>query len=161
MSYKVGRRDSPDDASDEALKFEHLVKDKLVAAGFAARRVPLSGRQRPEGAGEMDIPNADLIVENKFFGKAKTTKAKKYVSFPEGEIMELARGKQDFLVFNFSRTPPFVVVRFEDFLDLLRMWKETGRAGSKGAAASGKEIPAVVPEDEDSSQPAEQPQPPQ
>jgi Holliday junction resolvase len=117
MSYARGRR------------FEHLVKDKLVAAGFDARRVPLSGRQRPEG--EFDIPNTDIIVENKFFCKAKTTKAKKYVSFPEGEIMELAKGVQDFLVFNFNRTPPFVVVRFEDFLDLLKMWKEKGRNEKK------------------------------
>lgn len=38
--------------------------------------------------------------------------------------MELHKGDQDFLVFNFKRTPPFVVVRFKDFLDLLRMWKE-------------------------------------
>ena len=110
MSYARGRR------------FEHLVKDKLREAGFDARRVALSGRQRPEG--ERDIPNADLIVEERFFGKAKTTKAKKYVSFPESEIMELQKGGQDFLVFNFNRTPPFVVVRFDDFLDLLRMWKE-------------------------------------
>lgn len=110
MSYAVGRR------------FEHLVKDKLRDAGFDARRVALSGRQRPEG--ERDIPNADIIVEERFFGKAKTTKAKKYVSFPESEIMELHKGDQDFLVFNFKRTPPFVVVRFKDFLDLLRMWKE-------------------------------------
>jgi len=87
--------------------------------------VPLSGRQRPEG--EHDIPNTDIIVEDKFFGKAKTTKAKKYVSFPEGEIMELARGTQDFLVFNFKRTQPFVVVRFSDFLDLLHLWKDKGR----------------------------------
>ena len=137
-------------------RFEHLVKDKLVAAGFAARRVPLSGRQRPEGCGEMDIPNADLIVENRFFCKAKTTKAKKYVSFPEGEIMELEQGKQDFLVFNFSRTQPFVVVRFQDFLDLLKMWKEKGRAGAKGAAAKGKPIPPDIPDDEpeDPSQPS-------
>ena len=113
MSYARGRR------------FEHLVKDKLVAAGFKARRVILSGRQRPEG--EYDVPNTDLIVEERFFGKAKTTKAKKYVSFPEGEIMELARGQQDFLVFNFNRTPPFVVINFNDFLDLLRMWKESDR----------------------------------
>ena len=110
MSYARGRR------------FEHLVKDKLRDAGFDARRVALSGRQRPEG--ERDIPNADIIVEERFFGKAKTTKAKKYVSFPESEIMELHNGDQDFLVFNFNRTPPFVVVRFKDFLDLLRMWKE-------------------------------------
>ncbi len=110
MSYAVGRR------------FEHLVKDKLRDAGFDARRVPLSGRQRPEG--EHDIPNADLIVEERFYGKAKTTKAKKYVSFPESEIMELHKGDQDFLVFNFKRTPPFVVVRFKDFLDLLGLWKE-------------------------------------
>jgi len=117
MSYARGRR------------FEHLVKDKLVAAGFDARRVPLSGRQRPEG--EKDIPNTDIIVENKFFGKAKTTKAKKYVSFPEGEITELAKGTQDFLVFNFTRTPPFVVLRFDDFLDLLQMWKEKGRRSQR------------------------------
>lgn len=110
MSYARGRR------------FEHHIKDKLRDAGFDARRVALSGRQRPEG--EHDIPNADLIVEERFFGKAKTTKAKKYVSFPESEIMELHKGDQDFLVFNSKRTPPFVVVRFKDFLDLLRMWKE-------------------------------------
>jgi len=91
--------------------------------------VPLSGRQRPEG--EKDIPNTDIIVENKFFGKAKTTKAKKYVSFPEGEITELAKGTQDFLVFNFTRTPPFVVLRFDDFLDLLQMWKEKGRRSER------------------------------
>ncbi len=117
MSYKVGRR------------FEHLVKDKLVAAGFDARRVPLSGRQRPEG--EKDIPNADIIVCDRFRCKAKTTKAKKYVSFPEAEIRELSEGKQDFLVFNFTRTPPFVVVRFNDFLDLLKMWKESGKTKKK------------------------------
>ena len=110
MSYARGRR------------FEHLVKDKLRAAGFETRRVALSGRQRPEG--ERDIPNADLIVEERFFAKAKTTKAKKYVSFPEAEMKELHEGKQDFLVFNFNRTQPFVVVRFSDFLDLLRLWKE-------------------------------------
>ena len=72
----------------------------------------------------MDIPNADIIVEGRFFAKAKTTKAKKYVSFPEGEMKELHDGKQDFLIFNFNRTQPFVVVRFKDFLDLLKMWKE-------------------------------------
>lgn len=113
MSYAVGRR------------FEHLIKDKLREAGFEARRIALSGRQRPEG--ERDIPNADIIVEERFFGKAKTTKAKKYVSFPEAEVMELAQGKQDFLVFNFSRTPPFVVIRFNDFLDLLALWKNRGK----------------------------------
>jgi hypothetical protein len=95
-----------------------LVKDKLREAGFEARRVALSGQAHP------DIPNADLIVEGKFYGKAKTTKAKKYVSFPEDEIMELQKGDQDFLVFNFKMTPPFVVIRFKDFLQLLRMWKE-------------------------------------
>ncbi len=110
MSYAIGRR------------FEHLIKDKLRAAGFEARRVVLSGRQTP---GQItDILNADLVVEERFYGKAKTTKAKKYVSFPENEILELERGQQDFLVFNFKRTPPFVVIRFKDFLDLLRMWKE-------------------------------------
>jgi len=110
MSYARGRR------------FEHLVKDKLRAAGFDARRIVLSGRQAPNQTS--DIPNADLVVEECFFGKAKTTKAKKYVSFPESEIMELHKGEQDFLVFNFKRTPPFVVIRFKDFLDLLRMWKK-------------------------------------
>ncbi|MBN1896446.1 MAG: hypothetical protein JW789_01830 [Candidatus Aenigmarchaeota archaeon] len=117
MSYARGRR------------FEHLLKDKFVKAGFEARRVPLSGRQRPEG--EMDIPNTDIIVENKFFCKAKTTKAKKYVSFPLDEMNELETGKQDFLAFNFLRTQPFIVVRFADFLDLLQMWKEKGRPGKK------------------------------
>lgn len=67
------------------------------------------------------------MVEGRFYGKAKTTKAKKYVSFPEGEICELETGKVDFLVFNFKRTQPFVVVRFRDFVDLLRMWKEKGK----------------------------------
>ena len=111
MSYARGRR------------FEHLVKDKLRERGFEVRRVPLSGRQNADGS-KGDIPNADIIVENKFYGKAKTTKAKKYVSVPEKEIIELSRGDQDFLVFNFKRTPPFVVIRFEDFVDLLKMWKE-------------------------------------
>ena len=115
MSYATGRR------------FEHSIKDKLRDAGFDARRVPLSGRQRPEG--ERDIPNADLIVEERFYGKAKTTKAKKYVSFPESEIMELQNGQQDFLVFNFKRTPPFVVIRFKDFLDLLRKWRDEDKKG--------------------------------
>ncbi len=91
--------------------------------------MPLSGRQ--PGSRDLnsrtDIPNADIIVEERFFGKAKTTKAKKYVSFPEKEIMELAGKEQDFLVFNFKRTPPFVVIRFEDFLDLLRIWKQRPR----------------------------------
>ena len=112
MSYATGRR------------FEHFVKDKLIAKGFNVRRVTLSGRQPPPGEGKTDIPNADLIVEERFYGKAKTTKAKKYVSFPESEIMELHKGDQDFLVFNFKRTPPFVVIRFDDFADLLKMWKE-------------------------------------
>jgi Holliday junction resolvase len=116
MSYARGRR------------FEHLVKDKIRDAGFVVRRVALSGRQQPGGAIN-DIPNTDIIVEEKFFGKAKTTKAKKYVSFPESEIMELHKGDQDFLVFNFKRTPPFVVVRFNDFLRLLKFWKED-RSGS-------------------------------
>jgi len=117
MSYAVGRR------------FEHAVKDKLREAGFEVRRVPLSGRQpgSRDLSDRTDIPNADLIVEDRFFGKAKTTKAKKYVSFPEQEIMELAGRTQDFLVFNFKRTPPFVVIRFEDFIDLLRIWKQRPR----------------------------------
>ena len=106
MSYARGRR------------FEHLVKDKFIAAGLQARRVALSGRVHP------DIPNADIIVEGKYYGKAKTTKAKKYVSFPEEEILELEGGQQDFLVFNFKRTPPFVVVRFADFVDLVKLWNE-------------------------------------
>ena len=39
-------------------------------------------------------------------------------------MKELHEGKQDFLVFNFHMTQPFVVVRFKDFLDLLKMWKD-------------------------------------
>jgi len=106
-SYATGRR------------FEYLIRDKLIAKGFQARRVTLSGRQP-----SIDIPNADLIVENRFKGKAKTTKAKKYVSFPEKEILELEKGDIDFLVFNFKMTHPFVVIRFDDFVDLLKVWKE-------------------------------------
>jgi Holliday junction resolvase len=127
MGYAVGRR------------FEHAVKDKLREAGFDVRRVPLSGRQPGcrDLSDRTDIPNADLIVEDSFFGKAKTTKAKKYVSFPEGEVMELVNGQQDFLVFNFSRTPPFVVIRFEDFIDLLRMWREKKKNPPAASARAG------------------------
>ena len=84
-SYGVGRR------------FEYLVVDFLRKAGLKARRVPLSGRQPSE-----DIPNADIIVEDSIFGKAKTTKAKKYVTFPEKEISELSNGELDFLVLRFA-----------------------------------------------------------
>lgn len=113
MSYAVGRR------------FEYAIKDKLSAAGFGVTRVPLSGMQRA------NVINADLVVEGGVYGKLKTTKAKKYVSFPEKEIMELSSGEQDFLAFNYSRTPPFVVIRFEDFLELLRVWKDTGKTVEK------------------------------
>lgn len=116
MSYARGRR------------FEHLIKDKIRAEGFDARRTTLSGRQDP--LQNTDIPNTDIIVDERFFGKAKTTKAKKYVSFPEAEIMELHKGQQDFLVFNFNRTPPFVVIRFDDFIDLLKMWKTKERGST-------------------------------
>ncbi len=100
-------------------RFEYHVVEKLSRHGINSRRVALSGRQPSP-----DIPNADIIIEGKFFGKAKTTKAKKYVSFPEKEILELERGDLNFLVFNFSRTNPFVVIRFEDFVDLVKLWKE-------------------------------------
>ncbi|NIP40043.1 MAG: hypothetical protein GTN39_00835 [Candidatus Aenigmarchaeota archaeon] len=106
-SYARGRR------------FEYHVVDKLAKHGIRSRRVALSGRQPSE-----DIPNADIVVEEKFLGKAKTTKAKKYVSFPEKEILELENKELNFLVFNFSRTNPFVVIRFEDFAELVKLWKE-------------------------------------
>lgn len=99
-------------------RFEYHVVNKLGEHGLNSRRVALSGRQPSE-----DIPNADIIIENKFFGKAKTTKAKKYVSFPEKEILELIKKELDFLVFNFNRTDPFVVIRFKDFVDLVNIWK--------------------------------------
>jgi len=110
-SYARGRR------------FEYHVVDKLAKHGINSRRIALSGRQPAPGQPATDIPNADIVVEEKFFGKAKTTKAKKYVSFPEKEILELENGDLNFLVFNFTRTQPFVVIRFEDFVDLLNLWK--------------------------------------
>lgn len=106
-SYARGRR------------FEYHVVYKLAKHGINSRRVALSGRQPSP-----DIPNADIVVEEKFLGKAKTTKAKKYVSFPEKEILELEKKDLKFLVFNFTRTNPFVVIRFEDFVDLVKLWKE-------------------------------------
>jgi Holliday junction resolvase len=106
-SYARGRR------------FEYHIVDKLAEHGISSRRVALSGRQPSK-----DIPNADIVVEEKFLGKAKTTKAKKYVSFPEKEILELDNRDVNFLVFNFSRTNPFVVIKFEDFVDLVKMWRE-------------------------------------
>ena len=110
-SYARGRR------------FEYHVVDKFAKHGINSRRVVLSGRQPAHGEPINDIPNADIIVEEKFKGKAKTTKAKKYVSFPEKEILELENNDLNFLVFNFSRTNPFVVIRFEDFVDLVNLWK--------------------------------------
>ena len=106
-SYARGRR------------FEYHVVDKLAEHGIKSRRVALSGRQPSK-----DIPNADIVVEDKFLGKAKTTKAKKYVSFPEKEIRELEKGEVDFLIFNFSKTKPFVVIRFGDFVNLIKLWKK-------------------------------------
>jgi len=108
-------------------RFEYHVVDKLAKHGINSRRVALSGRQPAPGHPITDIPNADIIVEEMFKGKAKTTKAKKYVSFPEKEILELENNDLSFLVFNFSRTNPFVVIRFEDFVDLVKMWKEKGK----------------------------------
>jgi Holliday junction resolvase len=105
-AYAVGRR------------FEHWVIEKLRKHGIRGRRVVLSGRRHP------DVIDADLVVEGKFFGKAKTTKAKRYVSFPSQEVKQLMKGKLDFLVFNFRRTPPFVVIRFKDFVDLIKVWKK-------------------------------------
>jgi len=111
-SYARGRR------------FEYHVVDKFAKHGINSRRIALSGRQPAFGQPITDIPNADIIVEERFKGKAKTTKAKKYVSFPEKEILELESGELSFLVFNFTRTNPFVVIRFEDFVDLINMWKD-------------------------------------
>ena len=103
-------------------RFEYHIVDKLAEQGIKSRRVALSGRQPARGQPATDIPNADIVVEEKFFGKAKTTKAKKYVSFPEKEMRELDNGEINFLIFNYSRTNPFVVIRFEDFADLVRLW---------------------------------------
>jgi hypothetical protein len=112
-SYARGRR------------FEYHIVDKLAKHGINSRRIVLSGRQPAWGQQPVsDIPNADIIIEERFKGKAKTTKAKKYVSFPEKEIVELANNDISFLVFNYSRTDPFVVIRFEDFVELVKMWKE-------------------------------------
>lgn len=110
-SYARGRR------------FEYHVVDKLAKQGIESRRVALSGRQP-----SADIPNADIVIEGKFMGKAKTTKAKKYVSFPEKEILELENKDLNFLVFNFTRTNPFVVIRFEDFVELVKLWKEKDKS---------------------------------
>jgi Holliday junction resolvase len=100
-------------------RFEYHVVDKLAEHGIKSRRVALSGRQPSR-----DIPNADIVVEEKFLGKAKTTKAKKYVSFPEKEMLELENRDLNFLIFNYSRTNPFVVIRFEDFTKLVKLWME-------------------------------------
>ncbi|MCX6817462.1 MAG: hypothetical protein NTU57_01240 [Candidatus Aenigmarchaeota archaeon] len=114
-SYARGRR------------FEYHVVDKLAKNGINSRRIILSGRQPAWGQQPIsDIPNCDIIVEEKFKGKAKTTKAKKYISFPEKEILELEKNDVNFLVFNYSRTNPFVVIRFEDFVDLIKLWKAKG-----------------------------------
>jgi hypothetical protein len=135
-SYARGRR------------FEYHVVDKLEKNGIQSRRVILSGRQPAWGQQPItDIPNADIIVEERFKGKAKTTKAKKYVSFPEKEILELERNDVNFLIFNYARTNPFVVIRFEDFVDLVRLWKE------KGANASPATVTVVESE---SNQPSAQ-----
>jgi Holliday junction resolvase len=106
-------------------RFEYHIVDKLAQHGIKSRRVILSGRQPAFGQQPIsDIPNADIIIEEKFFGKAKTTKAKKYVSFPEKEILELSGSNLDFLVFNYTRTDPFVVIKFNDFVRLVKMWLE-------------------------------------
>jgi len=109
-SYSVGRR------------FEYLVVDIMRKAGLKARRVPLSGRQPSE-----DLPNADIVIEDTILGKAKTTKAKKYVSFPEKEITELSNGELDFLVFNFKNTRPFYIIRNDDFLKVIKHLKKEKR----------------------------------
>jgi len=111
-SYARGRR------------FEYHVVDKLAKHGISSRRIVLSGRQPAYGQQPVsDIPNCDIVVEERFKGKAKTTKAKKYVSFPEKEILELENGQLNFLIFNYSRTNPFVVIRFDDFVELVKIWK--------------------------------------
>jgi len=115
-SYARGRR------------FEYHVVDKLAKHGINSRRIVLSGRQPAFGQQPVsDVPNCDIIVEERFKGKAKTTKAKKYVSFPEKEIVELENGDISFLVFNYSRTNPFVVIRFDDFIELIKVWKEKAK----------------------------------
>jgi hypothetical protein len=114
-SYARGRR------------FEYHVVDKLAKHGIRSRRIVLSGRQPAIGQQPVsDVPNCDIVVEERFKGKAKTTKAKKYVSFPQKEMLELENGQINFLVFNYSRTNPFVVIRFDDFVELVKLWKEKG-----------------------------------
>lgn len=116
-------------------RFEYHVVDKLAKHGIKSRRVVLSGRQPAFGQQPIsDIPNADIIIEEKFFGKAKTTKAKKYVSFPEKEILELSGSNLDFLVFNYTRTDPFVVIKFMDFIELVKIW--LARKGEREKSAS-------------------------
>ncbi len=117
-------------------RFEYHVVDKLAKHGISSRRIILSGRQPAFGQQPVsDVPNCDIIIEERFKGKAKTTKAKKYVSFPEKEIVELANGDLSFLVFNYTRTDPFVVIRFEDFVNLVKMWKEKSGTGTQAGEA--------------------------
>ena len=121
-------------------RFEYHVVDKFAKNGINSRRIVLSGRQPAWGQQPIsDIPNCDIIVEERFKGKAKTTKAKKYVSFPEKEILELERNDVNFLIFNYSRTNPFVVIRFEDFVDLIKLWK------AKGSNAPPADVTVVEP----------------
>jgi Holliday junction resolvase len=105
-AYGVGRR------------FELHIVEKLRKLGIRAERVPLSGRVHKL------LPAADLIVEGRWVGKAKTTKAKKYLSFPHQEVAELLRGKLDFLVFGFRRTEPLFVIRLRDFAELVQTRKK-------------------------------------
>ncbi len=68
-SYARGRR------------FEYHVVDKLAKNGISSRRIVLSGRQPAFGQQPIsDVPNCDIIVEERFKGKAKTTKAKRGTS---------------------------------------------------------------------------------
>ena len=128
-------------SSARGRRFEYHVVDKLAKCGINSRRIVLSGRQPAWGQPATDIPNADIIIEEKFKGKAKTTKAKKYVSFPEKEILELENKDINFLVFNYSRTNPFVVIRFEDFVELVKMWKEKARTANNQTSRPSAQSP--------------------
>lgn len=107
----------------------------LRKSGIQARRVVLSGRRHP------DVLDADLVVEGKWLGKAKTTKSKQTLSFLKKELEQLRSGYLRFLVFNFKRTRPFVVVRHEDVKELgLKQFKQMKHSGQKYVSFSLKQL---------------------
>ncbi len=93
--YKIGRR------------FEYHVVYKLKKFGLNAYRVPLSGRSKIPSS--KILPNADIIVENKY-GKLKKSN-RKYVIFPKREFEELINNQVHFLCFAFHRTNPYFIIK--------------------------------------------------